>query len=66
MGLKKDYVGTIVVTNYNRPGNIFWQRTFFDAFIKGPIPAIDLAVENGEAAVIDVVFRSDWWKESLA
>lgn len=65
MGLKKDYVGTIIVTNFNRAGDIFWQRTFYEAFITGPIPAIDLDITNGEPAVIDVAFRSDWWSEDM-
>jgi len=64
-GLKKDYVGTLVVVNYNRAGDIFWQRTFHECFITGGLPEIGLDYGSGEPAELSVVFRSDWWDENL-
>lgn len=64
-GLKKDYVGTIIVTNYNRKGDIFWQRTFHDCFPTGDMPDYGGDYSTGEAQVLSVKWRSDWWEENI-
>ena len=64
-GLKKDYVGTLIVTNYNRKGDIFWQRTFHDCFPTGDIPELGLDYGGGDKVDMDVQFRSDWWEENI-
>ena len=65
MGLKKDYADAkIIVTMYNRVGDIHWQRTFHDCFIFGNIPTLDLDYSTGEASEIDITFRSDYWTEN--
>ena len=64
-GLKKDYIGTIIVTNYNRKGDIFWQRTFHDCFITGDLPEFGLDYGAGEVLALEVGFKSDWWEENI-
>jgi hypothetical protein len=65
-GLKKDYVGKVVVVNHNRKGEIFWQRTFHAAFPTGDIPAFDLDYGAGEKLeMADVKFRADHWQENI-
>ena len=65
-GLKKDYVGTIVVTNYNRAGDIFWQRTFHDCFPTDDIGELSSDYSAGEKVDMpDIKFRSDWWEENI-
>lgn len=65
-GLKKDYVGSIVVTMANRKGDIFWQRTFHECFPTGNVPALDLDYSGGEPLELSgVVFRCDWWEENI-
>lgn len=64
-GLKKDYVGTLIVMNYNRKGDIFWQRTFHDCFITGDLPELAGDYSSGEPATISVKWRSDWWEENI-
>ena len=64
-GLKKDYVGSIIVTNFNRKGDIFWQRTFHDCFPTGDIPELGLDYGGGEKVEMDIVWRSDWWEENI-
>lgn len=65
-GLKKDYVGTIIVQNYTRDGQIFWQRTFHDCFITGNIPALELTYEGGAVLELPgVAFRCDWFEEAM-
>ncbi len=65
-GLKKDYVGTIVVVNHNRAGDIFWSGTFKSCFPQGTLPAFDLDYSAGEKLELnDVTFRSDHWSEEI-
>ena len=64
-GLKKDYIGTLIVTNFNRKGDIFWQRTFHDCIPKGDIPELGLDYGGGDKVDMDVAFRSDWWEENI-
>lgn len=65
-GLKKDYIGTIVVVNHNRKGDIFWQRTFYSAILVGTLPAFDLDYAEGNVLELsDITFRCDYWKENI-
>lgn len=67
MGLKKDYSDAqIIVTMFNRQGDIFWQRTFYDVFITSDLPAFDLDYSSGDPLAMDVTFRSDWWQDTMA
>jgi hypothetical protein len=64
MGLKNNYADAkIIVTMYNRPGDIHWQRTFWDCFIVGDIPELALDYASGDPLALDVTFRSDYWTE---
>ena len=65
-GLKKDYVGTIVVVNANRAGQIFWSRTFHDAMPTGDLTALNGDYsEGGLHELTAVTFRCDWWEENM-
>jgi hypothetical protein len=67
-GLKKDYSGdaAIIVTNYNRKGDIFWQRTFHAIIPLGTLPEIKGDYESGEIIKdFEVGFSSDWWEENI-
>jgi hypothetical protein len=67
MGLKKDYVGTIVIVQFNRAGDIYRTVTLEDCFITSGLPFTnELSYETTEAASIEVGFRCDTWKEVLA
>lgn len=67
MGLKKDYVGTIVIVQFNRAGDIYRTVTLEDCFITSGLPFTnELSYETTEAAALEVGFRCDTWKEVLA
>jgi hypothetical protein len=66
MGLKKDYVGTIIVLQYNRAGDVFRKITFKDAFPTGnPTFVNDLDYESQDPAAVTMKYRSDYWIEEL-
>ena len=66
-GLKKDYVGTIIVTQFNRAGDIFRTVTLEDAFISSGLPFLE-GGDYSDAApqTLEVTWRVDSWKEQLA
>ena len=67
MGLKKDYVGTIVVVQFNRAGDIYRTVTLEDCFITSGLPfTTELSYETTEAQALEVTWRCDTFKEVLA
>ena len=67
MGLKKDYVGTIIVTQFNRKGDIFRTVTLEDCFISSGLPFLE-GGDYSDAApqAMEVTFKCDGFKEELA
>lgn len=67
MGLKKDYVGTIVIVQFNRAGDIYRTVTLEDCQISGALGFTnELSYETKDAAALEVSWRCDAWKEVLA
>lgn len=67
MGLKKDYVGTIVVVQFNRVGDIYRTITLEDCFIISGLPfTTELNYETADAQALEVTWRCDTFKEILA
>jgi len=66
MGLKKNYVGTIVVVQFNREGDIYRKVTLDDCFIMSGIGFTnDLDYGAPEPATLEVTWRSDVYAEEL-
>lgn len=63
-GIKKDYVGTIVVQKYDRNGNIFMTRTALQCFPSGNIPDLDNNYESHDPQEIDIQFTADYVTEA--
>jgi hypothetical protein len=64
MGLKRDYVGSMIVVQYNRAGDIFRKITLKDVFPSGQLTFADeLNYETSDAAELSVVYRCDHWVE---
>lgn len=65
-GLKKDYVGTMVVVMHNRAGDIFWQRTLYSVFPVGDMPSLELSYDDGAVLSLDGMrFSADYWTENI-
>lgn len=66
VGLKKDYVGTMVIVQFNRAGDIYRKITLEDCFINSPVnPGTDLNYETAEPVELEVTWRCDTWAEEL-
>jgi hypothetical protein len=67
MGLKKDYVGTLVIVQFNRAGDIYRTVTLEDCFITSGLAfTTELSYETTDPQQLEVTFRCDTWKEVLA
>jgi hypothetical protein len=65
-GLKKDYVGTLVIVQFNRAGDIYRKITCEDCFITSALnPTAELNYETAEAQALDVTWRVNTWAEEL-
>lgn len=62
-GLKKDYVGTIVITAFNKAGDVFKKYTLLNAFPMSPLPALDLEYEKQDLFEIEMTFAIDHFDE---
>jgi len=66
MGLKKDYVGTIVVQQFNREGDVYRKVTLEDCFITSGIGFTgSLDYSSPEPATLEITWRSDVFSEEL-
>jgi len=66
MGLKKDYVGTIVVVQFNRSGDIFRKVTLEDCFITSAVGFTGtLDYSNAEPEALEITWRCDTYAEEL-
>ena len=64
MGLKTDYVGSMIVVQYNRAGDIFRKITFKDVFPTGQPDFVDeLNYETQDAVDLTMTYRCDHWVE---
>jgi hypothetical protein len=66
MGLKKDYVGTIIITQFNRVGDIYRTLTYEECFITSAVGLGDNDYSAADAKTLEIVWRSDVAKEELA
>jgi hypothetical protein len=64
MGLKKDYVGTMIIVMYDRQGNIHRKLTLLDCFPMGNPGAMDaFDYTAADPIALDMTWRCDNWIE---
>lgn len=62
-GLKRDYTGTIVVSIFNKQGDVFRRITCRDVFPTAPITDMSLSYESSEIFSIDMKYASDYFDD---
>ena len=64
MSKKEDVIGSIIVVQFNRPGDIFRQVTLKSAFPNGQPTGLDsLDYSTPDPLTVEMVFRSDHYTE---
>lgn len=64
MGLKRDYVGTMVVSIFNKQGDVFRRITLNNCFLIEPLTSMPLSYEQGDALyTLDTTWKADYWRD---
>jgi hypothetical protein len=64
MGLKNDYTGTIVISIFNKQGDVYRRITCRDCFPTKPITAMNLSYMSTDLYKIDdMAFAVDYWED---
>ena len=63
-GLKKDYVGTIIIECHNPAGDIFWTRKLQNCWLSGDFAGLgDNDVTAADPARLEVNIVGDWYDQ---
>lgn len=66
MGLKKNYVGTIVIVQFNREGDIWRKITLDDCFIISGLGFTEqLDYSSAEVQTLEITWKSDVYAEEV-
>ena len=64
MGLKRDYVGSVVVSVFNKQGDVFRRITLNNCFLIEPLSTMELSYDAGDALyTIDTTWKADYWRD---
>jgi hypothetical protein len=66
MGLKRDYTGTIIISMFNKSGDVYRRITCRDAFPTKPLTNMSLSYTSLDIYKInDMGFAVDYWDEQF-
>ena len=65
MGLKKDYVGSALVTMFNKNGDIYRKLRFPAVWPSAPITPMELDYQSTEIYIISLQLAADYWDDSF-
>lgn len=64
MGLKRDYVGSILISIFNKNGDVFRRIRIPVCFISTPINAMDLNYDQANSIyALSVTWKCDYWED---
>jgi hypothetical protein len=66
MGVKRDYTGTIVLSVFNKQGDVFRRITCRDCFPISPIGAMELDYSGTELYDISLQWAVDYWDDQFS
>ena len=66
MGLKKDYVGSIVVSIFNKQGDVFRRISLNNCFLTADLTAMELSYDAGENLyILSTSWKADYWQDQF-
>lgn len=63
MGLKRDYTGTIVISVFNKQGDVFRRITCRDCFPLKAIDPMEMDYQSTELYAINMTWAVDYWDD---
>lgn len=66
MGLKRDYAGTMVVSIFNKQGDVFRRITLNNCFLSADLNPMDLNYDAGDNLyLLQTSWRADYWQDQF-
>ena len=65
MGIKRDYVGSMVISIFNKRGDVFRRVSILSCFPSEAIPAMDLDYEQATNYSISLSWICDYWEDTF-
>ena len=66
MGLKKDYVGSMVISIFNKQGDVFRRISLNNCFMTTGLSTMELSYDQGEALYsITTSWKADYWQDQF-
>ena len=66
MGLKKDYVGSMVISVFNKQGDVFRRISLNNCFMTTGLTPMGLSYESGETLyTLSTSWKSDYWQDQF-
>lgn len=63
MGVKSDYVGSMVISIFNKQGDVFRRISIPSCFISEDLKQMDLTYESGDIYVLNASWKADYWED---
>lgn len=65
MGLKKDYVGSMVISIFNKQGDVFRRISLNNCFMVTDLSEMALSYETDAIYTLTTTWRSDYWNDQF-
>lgn len=66
MGLKKDYIGSMVISIFNKQGDVFRRISLNNCFMTTGLNAMDLNYDAGETVyTLATSWKADYWQDQF-
>jgi len=63
MGLKTDYVGSMVISVFNKSGDVFRRIRIPSCFLSEDLKAMDLSYESSDIYILSASWKADYWED---
>jgi len=63
MGVKADYTGSMVVSVFNKAGEVFRRISIPNAFLSEDLSVMELTYESGDIYILEASFKADYWED---
>ena len=65
MGVKRDYVGTMVISVFNKQGDVFRRITCKDCFPTSPLSVMELDYQATDIYNVNMTWAVDYWDDQF-
>lgn len=63
MGLKRDYVGSMLISIFNKQGDVFRRIRIPTCFLSEDLKPMELTYENSDIYILSASWKVDYWED---